>query len=61
MRHHINMLREFSIPLLAGVVVAIAWANLDPTGYADFNNVDLTLGTYKLVKNLYKYYISLSH
>lgn len=38
MRHHINMLREFSIPLLAGVVVAIAWANLDPTGYADFNN-----------------------
>lgn len=38
MRHHINMLREFSIPMLVGVVVAITWVNLDPTGYANFNN-----------------------
>ena len=37
MRHHLNLLREFSIPLLAGVVVAIVWANLDPSGYQAFN------------------------
>ena len=29
----INLLREFSIPLLVGVVVAVLWANLDPAGY----------------------------
>ena len=27
------MLREFSVPLLCGVVAALAWANLDPAGY----------------------------
>ncbi|MBT0665664.1 Na+/H+ antiporter NhaA [Geobacter pelophilus] len=37
MKHRLNLLREFSIPLLAGVVVAIVWANLDPAGYRDFN------------------------
>ena len=38
MRHHINMLREFSAPLLAGVVLAIAWANLAPQSYTGFIN-----------------------
>ncbi len=38
MKHRLNLLREFSVPLLAGVVVAIIWANLDPAGYRDFNN-----------------------
>ena len=38
MRHHINMLREFSVPLLAGVFVAIAWANLSPESYSNFKN-----------------------
>lgn len=38
MRHHINMLREFSVPLLAGVIVAIAWANLAPQSYTRFIN-----------------------
>lgn len=38
MRHHINMLREFSVPLLAGVAVAIAWANLAPQSYTGFIN-----------------------
>lgn len=33
MKHHINILREFSIPLLSGVVTALVWANLDPPGY----------------------------
>ena len=37
MKHHLNLLREFSVPLLAGVVVAIVWANLDPAGYQAFN------------------------
>lgn len=36
MRHHINMLREFSVPLLAGVIVAIIWANLAPHSYTGF-------------------------
>ncbi|MFZ2948932.1 MAG: hypothetical protein WA003_05550 [Desulfuromonadaceae bacterium] len=38
MRHHLNMLREFSVPLLAGVVLAVVWANLDPAGYQSFNS-----------------------
>jgi len=32
-RDHINLLREFSLPLIAGVVVALIWANLDITSY----------------------------
>lgn len=27
------MIREFSVPLIAGVVTALAWANLSPSGY----------------------------
>ncbi len=38
MKHRLNLLREFSIPLLAGVAVAVIWANLDPAGYRDFNS-----------------------
>lgn len=41
MRRHFNMLREFSIPLLTGVVVAILWANLAPNGYDHFINAPL--------------------
>jgi Na+:H+ antiporter, NhaA family len=36
MRKRINMLREFSIPLIAGVVVALCWVNLYPAGYHHF-------------------------
>ncbi|AAR35679.1 Na+/H+ antiporter NhaA [Geobacter sulfurreducens] len=36
MRKRINLLREFSVPLIAGVVVALLWANLDPAGYHSF-------------------------
>ncbi|WP_298270331.1 Na+/H+ antiporter NhaA [Geobacter sp.] len=36
MKRRINLLREFSVPLLAGVVLALAWANLDPAGYDGF-------------------------
>lgn len=35
--HRLNLFREFSLPLLLGVVVAVVWANLDPSGYETFN------------------------
>lgn len=38
MKRHLNMLREFSVPLLAGVVVALLWANLAPEGYHHFDH-----------------------
>ncbi len=34
MRKRIDLLREFSVPLLCGVVAALIWANVDPRGYA---------------------------
>lgn len=36
MKRHINMLREFSVPLLLGVALALAWANLCPESYHRF-------------------------
>ncbi|PIE91189.1 MAG: sodium:proton antiporter [Acidobacteria bacterium] len=36
MKRTINLLQEFSIPLIAGVLLAIAWANINPEGYAHF-------------------------
>ncbi len=44
MKRHLNLLREFSVPLLAGVAVAVAWANLSPTGYERFNHAPLVGG-----------------
>ena len=44
MHRHLSLLREFSIPLLAGVVVAILWANLNPSGYDQFINGPLIGG-----------------
>jgi NhaA family Na+:H+ antiporter len=38
MRQKINLLREFSVPLIAGVLTAVIWANLDPAGYARFDH-----------------------
>lgn len=32
----IKLLREFSIPLIAGVIVALFWANISPQSYYDF-------------------------
>lgn len=37
MKKKINLLREFSIPLIAGVLTAIIWVNLDPAGYEAFD------------------------
>jgi len=38
MKTKINLLREFSIPLILGVVTAFIWSNLAPEGYARFNH-----------------------
>jgi Na+:H+ antiporter, NhaA family len=35
-KDRINLLREFSVPLLAGVVLALCWVNLAPESYARF-------------------------
>lgn len=36
MRHHINLLREFSVPLLLGVITALVWANYNAGNYQQF-------------------------
>lgn len=36
MKERINLLREFSVPLLIGVLVALAWSNYSFTGYERF-------------------------
>ncbi|TCS83524.1 Na+/H+ antiporter NhaA [Tepidibacillus fermentans] len=36
MRKTVNLLREFSIPLISGVIVALIWANLSPESYKSF-------------------------
>jgi len=38
MTKKLNLLREFSIPLLAGVLIALAWANVAPDSYRQFNH-----------------------
>lgn len=38
MTKRLNLMREFSLPLLAGVVTAILWANIDPASYHSFNS-----------------------
>lgn len=38
MKIHLNMLREFSLPLIAGVFVALCWVNLSPESYRHFNH-----------------------
>jgi NhaA family Na+:H+ antiporter len=35
-KERINLLREFSIPLLGGVVLALVWANSAPESYFRF-------------------------
>ena len=36
MKQHISMLREFSVPLIGGVIVALCWANFDLASYEHF-------------------------
>jgi len=35
-KRRINLMREFSVPLIGGVAVALLWANLAPQSYHDF-------------------------
>ncbi len=36
MKKTVNLLQEFSIPLISGVVIALLWANLSPESYHHF-------------------------
>lgn len=38
------MLREFSIPLIAGVILALVWVNASPAGYHSFDHDPLIFG-----------------
>ncbi len=40
----VNLLREFSIPLIVGVIVALFWANLSPESYHNFLHHDILGG-----------------
>lgn len=35
-KQKINLMREFSVPLVGGVAIALFWANLSPQSYHDF-------------------------
>lgn len=37
MRRTINLIREFSIPLIAGVIIGLVWANISPETYHHLN------------------------
>lgn len=43
MEKKINLLREFSIPLLTGVIIAVFWANISPSTYLQFIDSPLFL------------------
>ncbi|MDD2542489.1 MAG: Na+/H+ antiporter NhaA [Desulfuromonadaceae bacterium] len=47
MRRQINMLREFSLPLIGGIITALAWCNISPETYAHYNFAPL-LGSLSL-------------
>jgi len=52
MKRRLNLLREFSVPLLAGVVIAVVWANLDAAGYRSFNSTPFIGGlTFHFISN----------
>lgn len=40
----IKKIREFSIPLIAGVIIALIWANLFPESYQHFIHADIVAG-----------------
>ncbi|MDD2497662.1 MAG: Na+/H+ antiporter NhaA [Desulfitobacteriaceae bacterium] len=44
MKRSIQLLQEFSIPLIAGVLAALAWANLSPESYHYFIHKELFAG-----------------
>jgi len=40
----ITKIREYSIPLILGVIIALAWANILPDGYHNFLHHEILLG-----------------
>lgn len=40
----IAKIREYSIPLIVGVIIAVAWANLSPDGYHSFLHHEIFFG-----------------
>lgn len=44
MRNTFNLLREFSIPLIAGVIVALTWVNIDFHSYERFVHEEVFMG-----------------
>ncbi len=44
MRKRVNLLREFSIPLISGVIVALIWANIHPESYHAFVHTEIIGG-----------------
>ncbi|KUO58870.1 MAG: sodium:proton antiporter [Gracilibacter sp. BRH_c7a] len=40
----IAKIREYSIPLILGVIIALAWANISPEGYHSFLHHEILLG-----------------
>lgn len=40
-KERINLLTEFSIPLISGVIVALIWANINPEGYHNFVHTEI--------------------
>lgn len=48
MQRTINLFREYSVPLISGVLIAVLWANISPEAYQNFIYKDLIFG-----KNLY--------
>ena len=44
MRHRLNLLREFSVPLIVGVLAALGWVNLAPEAYHHFLHAPVLAG-----------------
>ena len=44
MKRRFNLLREFSVPLISGVILAVLWANIDPNSYHKVVEQDILFG-----------------
>ncbi|MEA4901761.1 Na+/H+ antiporter NhaA [Desulfitobacterium sp.] len=51
----INFLQEFSVPLIAGVIIALSWANLAPDSYHHFvyNEIIGHFSLYALINDIF--------
>lgn len=44
MKSKFNLLREFSVPLISGVILALIWANIDPDSYHKIIEQEIIFG-----------------